>query len=136
MTESAQATAPSEPPPVTSHAIDDVSSILISSDSSDSPVVVTAEPTETPVIISTPSESLIGGISNVEVSAPTTTIQKTPEITDLGNLFGDDSDASIDAMTAPVNPVEESTSIDTQIAKAESILGLTEDIETPIIAEE
>lgn len=126
MTESAEDTAPSEPAPVTAVAVDDISSILISSDTTDTPSLIITDEADTLMssTIMTPSESLLG-ISNVEVAEVAPTIVKSAEVTDFGNLFGDADESTTDAMSIPPSPIADTaitTEADTQIAKAERIL--------------
>ena len=111
MTESAANTATSEPAPVKAIAVDDVSSILINSESPAAPsIVISEEPSNVTPIITTQNEDLFGGISHVEVNEATPTITKTPEVTDLGNLFGWMSTEEIQAPVESVVTTEETLS--------------------------
>lgn len=128
-TESAAETASSTPPPVTIMAESDASSILISSTPS-TPVIITAstEDSTTP-IIATPSESLI---SNIEVTAPAPAITKTPEVVDLGNLFGETKAEEVDIVTPTAEPTIVEATVEPAPIIEESI---TETESTPIMEE-
>jgi hypothetical protein len=111
LTESPALTASHEPPPIQNFATDDISSIIVTHETSNSPIITQQEES---IIGSSGSDSII--IENIEPSVsqsvdPVTsdTVIQSNQNTDLWNLFGDISSDDVPPMVTTESMQETSS---------------------------